>query len=415
MRILWVSNMMPGALRQVLGNPPGWGLWMDHVLSGIRQKDVTLRLLCPGQGAGTLEDGLEYALFWEEKAYEYSIDLENWFRDQLADFRPDVIHIWGTEYGHSLAAVQAAGKLGLGQRVVISIQGLVGIYAGHMLEGLPYRVCRGNTLRNLLRRDNLLRQQRDFEIRGRMERRALELAPHVMGRTQWDKAITQQYHPGIHYHFCNETLREEFYQGTWQYDQCQKHRIFASSCVYPVKGFHYLLEAFTIVLDRYPDATLSVAGDCFFAPTIKEKLRQQYYFRELERFCREKGLTERIEFLGPLDAEQMKQAYLESNVFALPSTIENSPNSLGEAMLLGVPCVAADVGGVRDLLHPGEGFVYQSTAPYMLAHYIMEVFRLRQDAQQMGALASAHARRTHDPEKNLEALLTAYREIAGKE
>ena len=84
-------------------------------------------------------------------------------------------------------------------------------------------------------------------------------------------------------------------------------------------------------------------------------------------------------------------------------------------MLLGVPCVAADVGGVSNLLYPGEGYVYQSTAPYMLAYYIMEVFRQQDKAEQMGRRASSHARQTHDPEKNMEALLSTYREIAGKE
>ena len=84
-------------------------------------------------------------------------------------------------------------------------------------------------------------------------------------------------------------------------------------------------------------------------------------------------------------------------------------------MLLGVPCVAADVGGVSNMLHPGEGYVYQSTAPYMLAGYIMEVFRQQEEAEKMGALARLHAMATHNPEENLETLLTIYRDISGKE
>ena len=84
-------------------------------------------------------------------------------------------------------------------------------------------------------------------------------------------------------------------------------------------------------------------------------------------------------------------------------------------MLLGVPCVAADVGGVSNMLHPGEGYLYQSTAPYMLAGYIMEVFRQQEEAEKMGAKARAHALTTHDPEKNLRTLLAIYREISGKE
>ena len=110
----------------------------------------------------------------------------------------------------------------------------------------------------------------------------------------------------------------------------------------------------------------------------------------------------------------MKENYLSANVFVLPSTIENSPNSLGEAMLLGVPCVASDVGGVKNLMtHDREGFIYQSTAPYMLAHYICRVFRMENQAQTLGAAAQTHARKTHDPDANLQALLEIYQNIAG--
>ena len=55
----------------------------------------------------------------------------------------------------------------------------------------------------------------------------------------------------------------------------------------------------------------------------------------------------------------MRQAYLEADVFLLPSQSENSPNSLGEAMLLGLPCVASNAGGIPDMLADGqEGLLY---------------------------------------------------------
>ena len=57
------------------------------------------------------------------------------------------------------------------------------------------------------------------------------------------------------------------------------------------------------------------------------------------------------------------------------STIENSPNSVGEAMLLGCPVVSSCVGGVPDMLEHGrEGFLYQASVPYMLAWYVKRVF-----------------------------------------
>lgn len=82
-------------------------------------------------------------------------------------------------------------------------------------------------------------------------------------------------------------------------------------------------------------------------------------------------------------------------------------------MLLGVPCVAADVGGVTTMLtHDTEGYVYQSTAPYMLAHYLETVFSMEASAADMGQAARHHGRKTHDPEKNLRDLMNIYHEIA---
>lgn len=85
-------------------------------------------------------------------------------------------------------------------------------------------------------------------------------------------------------------------------------------------------------------------------------------------------------------------------------------------MLLGVPCVAADVGGVSTMLsHPSEGFLYPSSDPGMLAYNICRVFEMENRAEELGAAASCHAADTHDPEKNLEDLLEIYRRLSGKE
>ena len=49
----------------------------------------------------------------------------------------------------------------------------------------------------------------------------------------------------------------------------------------------------------------------------------------------------------------------------------------------------------------------------MLAHYICRVFRMENQAQTLGAAAQTHARKTHDPDANLQALLEIYQNIAG--
>jgi len=116
--------------------------------------------------------------------------------------------------------------------------------------------------------------------------------------------------------------------------------------------------------------------------------------------------------LGHLSAEAMKQAYLDANVFVLPSTLENSPNSLGEAMLLGLPSIGADVGGVRNLMHDGtEGIVYPSGDVQALTDGILDLLALEDRAAALGEAARAHAMKTHDPQKNLQDLIQIYNEI----
>ena len=123
-------------------------------------------------------------------------------------------------------------------------------------------------------------------------------------------------------------------------------------------------------------------------------------------------LEDKLYFLGDLSADEMKQAFLDANVFALTSTLENSPNSLGEAMLLGVPCVAADVGGVRNLMcHGEEGLVYASGDIRALTEDILQLFAMEEKAAALGEKARAHALKTHDPEKNLQDLMDIYHAI----
>ena len=415
MKLLWLCNIIPAAVQQKIDGKAGNGLWLDNMLRDLRARGYTLHILCRGSSgsSGSVDETCSYTVFEESQPQVYEIRLEELFCQELSFFQPDVIHIWGTEYAHTLAMVNAAQRLNLLDRAVISIQGLCSVYAGHYAEGVPHRIQTVGTLRDFLRRDNIVQQREKYVRRGVLERQALEKARHVIGRTDWDRACVYSINPGIQYHFCNETLRDVFFEDTWQYDSCIRHSVFASSCAYPVKGFHYLLQAMAEVVRHYPDAQIYVTGDSFLEPSSwKGKLRQTGYKRYLSILAKQYALEDKIHFLGSLNAQQMKDAFLKANAFVLPSTIENSPNSLGEAMLLGVPSVASDVGGVAGMLHHGEeGFVYPSTAPYMLSYYIQKIFAQKAQAQALGEKARNHALKTHDPRTNLNTLMEIYTEI----
>lgn len=415
MKLLWLCNNAPGCVRSHLSGKPESGVnWMDHVLSGLRQQGFTVRVLYRGTGgSGAIDGQCSYASFGEGLPYVYQPELEAYFRQELRSFQPDVIHSWGVEYDHALAMTNAAREEGMLENMVASIQGLCFVIGEHYTDGLPEKVVNANTFRDFVRKDNIARQQEKFRLRGKLEQETLKTLRYVIGRTSWDYAHTKEVNPDITYHFCNETLREPFYSGQWRYENCKKYQIFASSCAYPVKGFHYLLEALAKVREVYPDATLTVTGHSCFGGGWKAMLRRGSYEGYLARIIHKYHLENAVEFLGDLSAEEMKQAFLNANVFVLPSTMENSPNSLGEAMILGLPAVAAEVGGVKDLLRSGsEGFAYAPGDVESLTADIIKILAMEQEAEELGNAARDHALVTHDPETNLKTLIEIYKSLS---
>jgi glycosyltransferase involved in cell wall biosynthesis len=104
--------------------------------------------------------------------------------------------------------------------------------------------------------------------------------------------------------------------------------------------------------------------------------------------------------------------FLKTHVFICPSAIENSPNSVGEAMLLGVPVVSSDVGGVHNLLvDKKDGILYPKNKTNQLKNAVLSIFDDDKLAMSLSSNARAHALVTHDPETNYQRLLEIYNEI----
>lgn len=326
----------------------------------------------------------------------------------------DVIVLFGTESRHSFEALQLCKAAGLLDKTVMFAQGMAKACAVHYAEGVPAKVVGHWTFRDLLRRTNIRREQQMMEARAEDERQIITTARHFIGRTTMDQAIIRMYRPDAAYYKCNDVLRGAFYEGAWQYERCKKHRIFISQYYYPLKGFHYLLEAASMLKDKYPDLVIAAAGyNPIRQSTVKKEMKDSSYIWWIKSLIRRYGLHDNIELLGELNEEQMKEEYLKANVFVLPSTIENSPNSLAEAMMLGVPCVASDVGGVSDFAdHRQDAYLYPASATYLLAYYLDTLFADPAAAAQLGANGKRRAEREYDPRTNIDTLQRTFTTIA---
>lgn len=417
MRILWITNYPVPDIAKDLGMSVGVsGGWM-HELSRQLAETNTMGMVFPISQNSEYKEGCTldihyYAVPMDKKVIRNEMKQITCFEKIIKAFQPDVIHIWGTEYVHTFLAVNACKNIGVLDRTVISIQGLVSVIARHYYGHIEERKLRIPTLKDLLYGDSLKIQREDYIARGKYEIASLQMAKHVIGRTDWDYACTNQINPRLQYHFCNETLRDIFYRKQWDLAICEKHSLFVSQCQYPLKGFHHALEALAIIVKRWPDAHLYTTGRNLLKKDLKERVFDSTYERYIIRQIKTLHLEKNVTFLGTLSESEMCEQFCKMHVFVSASSIENSSNSIGEAMCLGVPVVASDVGGTKNLLvHGQEGFVYQADAPYMLAYYVTKIFENDKLAETFSINAKVHAEQTHNKAKNLNELMEIYNKI----
>ena len=419
MKVLWLCNIMLPAIAEELGVPfsnrEGWltGTYERFIKEdgnpaelGICFPTWSKAMTVPFTIGKVKCYGFQENLSTPEK---YDKSLEKQFKSIVEDFEPDVVHIFGTEFPHARALVRVWNKP---QRTLLGIQGLCSRIAEVYTQGLPEAVVKGVTFRDWLKRDSLVQQQQKFIRRGQYENEVIAGVGHVTGRTGFDRKCVAQVHPKAIYHHMNETMRECFYSGRWVQERSEEESIFLSQGDYPIKGFHYMLQAMPEVLKKHPRAHLYVAGNNIIEnATLKDKIKISSYGKYLQNLIKEFHLEDKVTVVGKLDGETMKEWFLRCSVFVCPSIIENSPNAVAEAMLLGVPVVAAAVGGIPDMIVDGkEGLLYEPGNVTALAEAIDRAWE-RETALRLSTGAAQRAAVTHNRNTNYERLMEIYHEI----
>lgn len=317
----------------------------------------------------------------------------------IEDFNPDVIHVFGSEWCFGL--IQEYTDI----PVVIHIQGLIGPCENAMFPPgyswyedhaqipwwhIPWRIkhkkWRKKTEERVLREERILRK-----------------CKYVMGRTEWDKNITRFYAPNSVYYTCWEALRPMFVnsQECWECKNDNHKFVLLSIGPAPLKGVDTILKT---------------------AKLLKENTCLNFEWRiigttdsNLKRYHKHDNVNYRnvsVVPLGIIDGEQVKNEMLNCDLFVYPSYMDNSPNAVCEAQLLGVPVLATYSGGIPSLIDNGNtGVLIPSNEPHRLA---AEVERLLSDMDtiiSLGKYAHNIAKNRHNPYSILSSLVSIYNKI----
>ena len=417
MKVLWFTNVVLPEFAERLGRPRlNQGGWLPSLVEGVREfaPGIELTVVCEGlPSEPVMIDGVRYLAIRR--------DCES-VGQLIRDSRPDIVHVHGTE--GSWAAVPKG--VWRGCPAVASLQGILSACHPHYGGALHFSEVRSiwNLPNILLTRHTVRRAANVWRERmAKEEAAAFGAFDAFLGRTEWDKAWTAYLAgaaPGAkppRYFHVGELLRAPFSRGGRTEATVVPHRIYCGAAfAYPLKGGHWLLRAVAALKRKHPDVRLRVANAAKARPVrgLVAFLRQGEYHRYLAKLIRELDLADNVDLLPSLSAEQVAEELRTCEVFCLPSLCENSPNSLGEAMLMGVPCVATDVGGVQTILKNGEqGILVPSADPAVLSFQIDRLFSDPALAQGYAAAARREARARHDAARVVRELTDAYREIAG--
>ena len=171
-----------------------------------------------------------------------------------------------------------------------------------------------------------------------------------------------------------------------------------------------LLDAVCQLRAEFPQVSVRVA-----AAPWDEHRGYGFYGRYLKALIDRRRLGDIVTPLSALSAQQVAEELARAAAFVIPSFIENSPNSLAEAMLVGTPCVTSLVGGVPSMVEDGKSALgFQSGDSPCLAHCLRRLFASDALSDDLSAKARSLAATRHNQKVVVERQFETYRAIAAQ-
>lgn len=416
MKVLWTVNLIPAAVSVKLGRTSEvLGGWVESMAEQLSKNiDIELGIVCKCEEkldfCETI-DGVTYFSLHYTSSTSLA-ELESKCEKIVSDFNPDIINIEGTEFLHARAMQLTAKKRSI--PAVVSLQGI--------LNGQYVYQCGQLQIDDMMFSKSLteifsgwimhLRKTKWYKPRMKSEKEIIENANYILGRTTWDRAHSYAINPNAKYYPCSRILRAPFYEEKWNIDKMERHSIYVGNGYSALKGVHFVVMALPYLIREYPDVKVYVAGYKPYQENDKRSFLKKGYAAYLKKLIYDLGVQNHIEFTGPLKANKVAETLSKVNAYVLCSTIENSPNTLGEAMMVGTPCVASYVGGVSDMAEDGqEALFYRNDDPKLLAWNIKRIFDNDELALSLSESGKKKALITHDAERNAQLLVDAYIDI----
>ncbi|MES2375625.1 MAG: glycosyltransferase family 4 protein [Bacteroidota bacterium] len=314
----------------------------------------------------------------------------------INEVKPDLIHVHGSEFSFGL--IQKFTDI----PTVLSIQGIVTVYRYKFFSKIMFfDIVRSAKLTNLLFFRTAINT---YFLFGNARDRELDILKHtknLIGRTAWDRRVSRILAPQAQYFHNDEILRDSFYTSEWKYEPGTQLNLMTINGPDIYKGIETLIYCAHLLDLNNINFKWGVAG-----------ISKTDDIVSIASKSTGKPLSDNIVFLGKLDENSLVNALLKANIYVATSHIENSPNSLCEALLLGMPSIATHAGGTNSLVDDGkDGVLIQDGDPYSMAGAIIELKENKELAISLGKNARIRGLARHNIDTITGDLLEIYKRV----
>lgn len=417
LNILWFSLSPCGSMRRNGSNRviQGWMISLEDEIKKNKELDLHVAYFSYTESKPFKFDGVTYHPMFKPKARTKIGRVLDRYRslasedekmlpvmlDVVRSVHPDLIHIHGTEERFGMIQDYITDI-----PIAFSIQGLIAPYKEKYFSGLPDKdIIRFESWMERIRRISYRDEYKGFVYRAKREVGYLNNAKYVMGRTFWDEDITEMLNMKRKFFVVDEILRPPFYHKVWNKTVFSedKIRIISTISCGIYKGYEMVLKiALLLKQNTNIDFEWKIAG----------YNKNSKWVRIAENYTGIKTADVNVKLLGALDAECLSNELVASDMYVHVSHIENSPNSVCEAMLIGMPVIASFAGGTASILENGkEGILLQDGDPYVYAGAIVDYYLHFDKARSYGEKARQRALARHNQERIGKVLVETYNAI----
>lgn len=420
MKVLWFSsaNTLFNEKGDRSYNGKGWiASLQDAVRQSAPDIGLAVAFLSAEDSGAIVQDGVTYYKIRKRTPAGLHKLLRNWkggetenyddrIREITEDFRPDLVQVFGCESKLAGAIVSIRDI-----PVLVHIQGILNECIPRFFPsgwGPEDMVIPSTFVNEKILRNGYIHLYEDYRLRAAKEKEYLSAMHYAAGRTSWDMEAVRRYSSAGYFHV-DEVLRPAFYRYAGMHHKPVNGTgdpVKISSTISPVpyKGLDLILRTAARLREdgrriRWDVAGIAPDSDIVSIFEKKTGIRAE-----------ENG----IRFRGVLDEIQLARMLLDSDIYVHPSYIDNSPNSVCEAQILGIPVAATAAGGTSSLIQDGvTGKVVGTGDSAAMAEAIACYMNRPEEAEATAKAAAEAAALRHDKERIVSDLLSAYHSITG--